>query len=78
MTTKQLKIRIIEKLEKTDNVDLLEAVEQTIDHFSEEVYILSEDELRHVNRGLEQMRRGQVISDEESNRRTRQWLAKDH
>jgi predicted transcriptional regulator len=77
MTTKQLKIRIIEKLEKTDNADLLEAVEQTIDHYSEEVYILSEDELRDVNRGLEQMRRGQVISDEESNRRIDEWLREE-
>jgi len=74
MTTKQLKTRIIEKLEKTDNVNLLETVEQTIDHFSEEVHVLSEDELRDVNRGLDDMRNGRTVSNEEANRRTREWL----
>lgn len=61
-------------MEKTDNVDLLEAVEHAIDHFSEEVYILSEDELRDVNRGLEDVRNGRTVSNEEANRRTREWL----
>jgi len=74
MTTKQLKSRIIEKLEKTDNVDLLEAVEYAIDHFSEEVYILNDEELHDVNKGLEDMRNGRTLSDEEANRKTREWL----
>jgi hypothetical protein len=74
MTTKQLKSRIIEKLEKTDNVDLLEAVEYAIDHFSEEVYILNDEELHDVNKGLEDMRNGRTLSDEEANRKTGEWL----
>jgi len=61
-------------------MDLLEAVQQTIDLFNSdesEVYILNETELRHVNRGLEQMRNGQVVSDEESNKRIDKWLREE-
>lgn len=58
-------------------MDLLEAVESMIHAFDSsegDVYKLSHDEQLDVNTGLEDMRNGNVLPNDEANRQTREWL----
>lgn len=77
MTTVQLKSRLISRLEKTHNQALLEAVESMINAFETtegNVYMLSDEEQKDVNIGLDDMRNGKVVSSEDAAIRTREWL----
>jgi len=76
MTVIQLKEKIIAKISSTDNEDLLEHISDLIDFEYNEVHEMSPGEIEAVNEGLEQLKNGQWISSEESNKRVDEWLKK--
>jgi len=76
MTAVQLKTRIKERLEKTDDPKLLEAIYEMLKSAEEEVVKFTPEQRTRVMRGLEQMKNGEVTSQEEADREIEEWLRK--
>jgi hypothetical protein len=74
----ELKEKLIEKINSTDDVELLKELLLVIDFESksEDVYEMSPGEIEAVNEGLKQFKNGQWITHEESNKRVDEWLKK--
>ncbi len=69
-TETELKEKLIEKINSTDDVELLQELLSVIDFESrsEDVYTLSPEELAAVKDGIAQIDNGQFFSNEEANR----------
>lgn len=78
MTVVELKEKLIEKINSTDDEQLLEHISNIIEfeHNSDAIHIMSPGEIEAVNEGLEQVKNGQCISDEEAHRQFEEWLKK--
>lgn len=76
MTTIQLKTRIQERLDRTQDTLLLEAIYDMLGG-SDEVVKFTPEQHARVMRGLEQMRNGQVVSEEEADREIEEWLREE-
>ena len=76
MRREELKKRLIEKIEKTDDYSRLEEAFRLLRLESEdmEVYNLSEDQKTAVNEARQQIRNGQFLTDDEANREIDEWL----
>jgi len=70
MTAIELKERLIVKISHTDNEELLDQISRLIEfeEETEDIYILSPDEIKMVKEGIEQIENGQFFSNEEANR----------
>ena len=70
-TNVELKEKLIEKINSTNNAELLAELLSLIDFESktDEVYKLSAEEEEAVNEGTYQLKNGFFVSNEESNRR---------
>jgi len=79
MSTAELKEKLIAQINKTDNDELLIEI-STMLHIESKsidgVYQMSQAERDAVEDGLNQIKNGQWISDEEANRRAEEWLRK--
>jgi len=79
MSTAELKEKLIAQINETDNEDLLIEISTMlyVESKSENgVYQMSDAEREAVEDGLNQIRNGQWVSNEESNRRAEEWLRK--
>jgi predicted transcriptional regulator len=78
MSSAELKKRLIDKIQKTDNQILLEEAFRLLQLESEdiEVYKLSEEQKSAVNEAREQIKRGEFLTDDEANKDTDEWLSK--
>ena len=78
MRTEELKKRLIEKIEKTDDYSRLEEAFRLLQLETEdvEVYNLSEDQKSAVNEARQQIRNGQFLTDDEANKEIGEWLGK--
>ncbi|WP_295667207.1 hypothetical protein [uncultured Mucilaginibacter sp.] len=79
MSTAELKEKLIAQITDTDNDELLSELSTMLYVGSKSVngvYQMSEAEREAVEDGLEQIRNGQWISDEEANRQVEEWLRK--
>ena len=79
MSTTELKEKLIEQINDTDNDELLSEISTMLYVESKSVngiYQMSEAEREAVEDGLNQIRNGQWISDEEANRQVEEWLRK--
>jgi len=78
MTVVELKEKLIAKIKSTDDEQLLEHIADIIDfeHNPEHVHVMSQGEIDAVKEGLEQIKNGQCISDEEAHRQFEEWLKK--
>ena len=75
MTTIQLKTRIQERLDRTQDTLLLEAIYDMLGG-SDDVVKFTPEKRARVMRGLEQMRNGQVTSHEDTMKELQEWLEK--
>jgi hypothetical protein len=77
-TAIELKEKLIEKIENTDNVQLLRELDLFIEFEAKagEVYEMCAEEFEAVNDGLDQLKNGRRLSHEESNKHVDQWLKK--
>lgn len=66
MTTIQLKNRIKEQLNRTDDEKLLEAIYELLSTADEEVVKFTPEQRKRVMRGLEQIKNGEVSSHEDT------------
>lgn len=78
MSSAELKKRLIDKIQKTDNKNLLEEAFRLLQMESEdiEVYKLSEDQKNAVNEARQQIKNGQFLTDDEANKDIDEWLGK--
>lgn len=78
MSSAELKKRLIDKIQKTDNESLLEEAFRLLQLESEdiEVYKLSDEQKSAVNEAREQIKRGEFLTDDEANKDIDEWLNK--
>jgi predicted transcriptional regulator len=74
MTTVQLKTKIQERIDRTHDTLLLEAIYDMLGAVDGEVVKFTPEQYRRVMRGLEQMKNGEVVSEEEADREIEEWL----
>ena len=76
MSSVELKKRLIDKIQETDNKNLLEEAFRLLQMESEdiEVYKLSEDQKNAVNEARQQIKNGQFLTDDEANKDIDEWL----
>ena len=78
MSTKELKKRLIEEIEKTENDDLLEEAYRLL-HLETsdfEIYKLSSDQRDAITEARNQIKNGQFLTDEETDKEFNEWLKK--
>lgn len=75
---KELLKRVIEKVEKCDNLEILEAILLFLDLPNEErkTYIFNQEYLKRVKIADEEIKAGKVASHEDANGEIEGWLKK--
>ena len=78
MSTIELRKRLIDKIQKTDNENLLGEAYRLLELETEdiEVYKLTDDQRKAVNEARQQIKNGQFLTDEQANKETDEWLNK--
>jgi hypothetical protein len=78
MTVLELKEKLIAQIRDTDNEEILDHISDLFDiqYNTNDVHIMSKGEIDAVREGLEQIKNGQCISDEEASRLVEEWLKK--
>lgn len=78
MSTTELRKKLIDRINRTEDRDLLEEVVRLLDINVDEVntYVLSEDQKSAVSEAREQIKIGKSLTDEEADRDIDEWLEK--
>lgn len=78
MSTVELRKRLIDKIEKTEDKRILEELFRLLEIETEdiEIYKLNEGQLMAVNEAKEQIKTGQFLTDEQANKDIDEWLKK--
>ena len=78
MSTIELRKKVIEKIEKIDDENLLNDVNKLIDleMSDNEIYYLNEEEEQAVMEAENQIKNGQFLNDEEAKKDIAEWLKK--
>jgi predicted transcriptional regulator len=75
MSTIELKKKIINQLSHIDDVSFLKAIKTLVDSKAHgEIYKLSDFQKDRINKGREQLKKGQTISHETLQKEIDQWL----
>jgi hypothetical protein len=78
MSTVELRKRLIDKIQKTENRDLLQEAYRLLAIEAEdiEVYKFSDDQKSVVNEAQQEIKSGKFLTNDESNKETDEWLNK--
>ena len=78
MSTIELRKRLIEKIQKTENDDLLEEAYRLLGLETEdiEIYKLNNDQMEAITEAREQIKNRQFLTDELANKEIDEWLNK--
>lgn len=78
MSTIELRKKLIEKIKKTDNENLLEEVYRLleIETGNIEIYKLNSLQRKKIAAAKEQIKNGQFLADKEVNKEINEWLKK--
>jgi hypothetical protein len=78
MSAVELRKKLIDKIQKTDNEPLLEEAYRLLELETEgfEIYQLSKEQKNAVEEGREQIRRGQFLTNDQANDEIDEWLSK--
>ncbi len=78
MSTTELRRRLIDKIQKTENEDLLAEVYRLLELETEdiEMYKLNSDQKKAISEARQQITSGQFLTDEQSNKEIDEWLSK--
>jgi len=78
MSTVELRKRLIDKIQKTENKDLLEEASRLLDIEAEnlEIYKLTDEQRKAVHEGKKQIAEGRYLTDDQANKETDEWLNK--
>ena len=78
MSTKELRKQIIDKIESINDDNVLAEFYRVLEmsESDEEVFQLTPAMIASINEGLEDIKHGRVISNEEANKEIEEWLSK--
>lgn len=78
MSTVELRRRLIDKIQKTENKTLLQEAFRLLDLESEdiEVYKLNDDQRKAVEEARQQIKNGQFLTEDKANSEIDEWLNK--
>ena len=78
MSTIELKERLIDKIQTTENQELLEEAFRLLELESEDIdiYKLTAEQQKSVKEAQEQIRNGQFLTDDQANKEIDEWLNK--
>jgi hypothetical protein len=78
MLTIELRRRLIDKIQKTENQDLLAEAYRLLELETEdiEIYKLDDDQRRAITEARQQITNGQFLTDDQSNKEMDEWLRK--
>ncbi len=77
MSTLELKKLLISKIDDIDDEELLRAVYKLLDYKSSsgDIYVLSKEEEKEIDKGIQQVKEGKTISDEDVQKEIDKWLS---
>lgn len=78
MSAIELRKRLIDKIKKTDNADLLAEVYRLLELETDDVerYKLNDNQREAIKEARHQIINGQFLTDEQSNKEIDEWLSK--
>jgi len=78
MSTIELRRRLIDKIQKTENADLLAEAYRLLELETEdiEMYKLNDDQRKAIGEARQQINSGQFLTDDQSNKEIDEWLSK--
>ena len=78
MSTIELKERLINKIQTTENQELLEEAFRLLELESDDIdiYKLSAEQHKSIKEAQEQIRNGQFLTDDQANKDIDEWLSK--
>jgi hypothetical protein len=78
MSTKELKKKLIEKIEKTESNELLAEAYRLLELGTEDIetYSLSDEQKGAVEEARQQIRDGKFLTNDDANREIDEWLGK--
>jgi hypothetical protein len=78
MSTIELRKRLLEKIQKTANIELLEEVCRLLDLEGEdaEIYKLNDDQGTAIAESRQQIKKGQFLTGEQADKEIDEWLNK--
>ena len=78
MSTIELRRRLIDKIQKTENGDLLAEAYRLLELETGdiEMYKLNDDQRKAIDEARQQINSGQFLTDEHSNKEIDEWLSK--
>lgn len=78
MSSIELKRRLIEKIQKTENEDLLAEAYRLLELETEdiEIYKLNDEQRKAIAEARQQIANGQFLTDEQANKEIDEWLNK--
>jgi len=76
MTTIQIRQKVIDKISKIEDIELLKALKKIVDtlDISSNVYEMTNDEINAVNEGREQIKQGKFIDNSDLEKEEDEWL----
>lgn len=78
MSAIELRKRLIDKIQKTENADLLGEVYRLLELETKDIekYKLNDDQCEAIKEARQQIINGQFLTDEQSNKEIDEWLSK--
>ncbi|HEY5750876.1 MAG TPA: hypothetical protein VIU12_32660 [Chryseolinea sp.] len=78
MSTTELKKQLVDKIQKTDNENLLEEAYRLLELETQdiEVYKLTDDQRKAIDEARQQIKKGEFLTDEQANKEIDEWLTK--
>ncbi len=76
MSTVDLRKRLIDKIQKTEDENLLKEAYRLLELETEniEIYKLSDEQRKAIHEGREQISKGQFLSNDQANKEIDEWL----
>lgn len=78
MSTIELRKRLIDKIQKTDNENLLEEAYRLLELETQdiEIYKLTDEQRKAINEARQQIKNGEFLTDDQANKEIDEWLKK--
>ena len=78
MLTKEMKKQLIDKIQSTEDANILEEVYRILEVSTQEVdmIVLSDDQKTKIDRGIKDIEEGRYLTHDEANREINEWLKK--
>lgn len=77
MTATEIKKKLINRINKTDDKDLLQSLYSMVkDESKKEILLLSDEQVASIRLAEKQISSGNFLTDAEVRKRTAQWLGK--